>query len=281
MEDEEIALLASIRAAHPDEDTPRLVYADWLDEHDRHGHAEATREDVDLDRSAPNAGDTVDPEWSRRVDDHVRKVQENVKHWFDEDLGKWLNGARGTWRPTKRLIGFDRGMLVLRGSPLQFRDALRLPGLSPYVVGLEVIGPQGGYGDLAESIEGLAVSTVAFRSHDQYVHRVLEAYIGENGRQRGHAQDSVVRIKLGHGISNYLLSGFARWGKKKSLEEISVGPGPVGDGLSAWLDPNERRRLIDHLYDSSKNGNGIQPWQFQSKEVLKLIKYRTKIEWRQ
>jgi uncharacterized protein (TIGR02996 family) len=44
MSDED-AILAAI-AAHPDEDTPRLAYADWLDEHDRHIRAEFIRVQV-------------------------------------------------------------------------------------------------------------------------------------------------------------------------------------------------------------------------------------------
>src|SRR5437763_126594 len=40
--DDEAALLAAI-AAHPDEDTPRLAYADWLDEHGRPIRAEFIR----------------------------------------------------------------------------------------------------------------------------------------------------------------------------------------------------------------------------------------------
>ena len=36
------ALLAAI-LAHPDDDTPRLVYADWLDEHDEPDRAEFIR----------------------------------------------------------------------------------------------------------------------------------------------------------------------------------------------------------------------------------------------
>ncbi|MDY3560832.1 TIGR02996 domain-containing protein [Gemmata sp. JC673] len=42
MSDDEAALLAAI-GAHPDEDTPRLVYADWLDEHGRPERAEFIR----------------------------------------------------------------------------------------------------------------------------------------------------------------------------------------------------------------------------------------------
>ena len=43
------AFLAAIRA-HPEEDGPRLVYADWLDEHGRHDRAEFIRAQVALAR---------------------------------------------------------------------------------------------------------------------------------------------------------------------------------------------------------------------------------------
>ncbi|WP_439622894.1 TIGR02996 domain-containing protein [Gemmata sp.] len=46
------ALLAAI-CASPDEDTPRLALADWLDEHDRHAHAGFVRAQVELARTPP------------------------------------------------------------------------------------------------------------------------------------------------------------------------------------------------------------------------------------
>ena len=46
---EEEALLAAI-AAHPEEDTPRLVYADWLDEHGQPLRAEFIRVQVEVSR---------------------------------------------------------------------------------------------------------------------------------------------------------------------------------------------------------------------------------------
>jgi uncharacterized protein (TIGR02996 family) len=43
---EEAALLRAI-IANPDEDTPRLVYSDWLDENDRHDRAAFIRMQVE------------------------------------------------------------------------------------------------------------------------------------------------------------------------------------------------------------------------------------------
>jgi uncharacterized protein (TIGR02996 family) len=45
---EEAALLNAIYANH-DEDTPRLIYADWLDEHGRHDQAEFIRVQIRLE----------------------------------------------------------------------------------------------------------------------------------------------------------------------------------------------------------------------------------------
>ncbi|MBA4063483.1 MAG: hypothetical protein C0501_07175 [Isosphaera sp.] len=46
------ALLAAI-CADPDEDTPRLALADWLDEHDQHARAAFVRDQVELARTPP------------------------------------------------------------------------------------------------------------------------------------------------------------------------------------------------------------------------------------
>jgi uncharacterized protein (TIGR02996 family) len=51
---DEAALLAAI-LAHPDEDTPRLMYADWLDEHGRPERAEFIR--IQCDPSADEAAE--------------------------------------------------------------------------------------------------------------------------------------------------------------------------------------------------------------------------------
>lgn len=47
---DEPALLRAIRE-HPDDDTPRLIYADWLDEHGQPGRAEFIRVQCELSRT--------------------------------------------------------------------------------------------------------------------------------------------------------------------------------------------------------------------------------------
>jgi uncharacterized protein (TIGR02996 family) len=59
---DEAALLSAIRA-HADEDTPRLAYADWLDEHEQPEQAEFVRIQCRLVALSP-----ADPEWATIID---------------------------------------------------------------------------------------------------------------------------------------------------------------------------------------------------------------------
>jgi uncharacterized protein (TIGR02996 family) len=59
---DEAALLNAI-IAHPDEDTPRLAYADWLDENDRPRGAEFVRVQCRLADMSP-----AEPEWAALID---------------------------------------------------------------------------------------------------------------------------------------------------------------------------------------------------------------------
>jgi uncharacterized protein (TIGR02996 family) len=81
MDAEERALLAAI-VANPDEDTPRLVHADWLQEHDRPERAELIRAQIGLARSK---GDTASSaqrnEWNARVRE---LLQEHSREWRKE-----------------------------------------------------------------------------------------------------------------------------------------------------------------------------------------------------
>jgi uncharacterized protein (TIGR02996 family) len=58
------ALLAAIRA-QPDEDTPRLVFADWLEENDEPARAEFIRAQVELARTPPWEPFAVRCRWQR------------------------------------------------------------------------------------------------------------------------------------------------------------------------------------------------------------------------
>ena len=93
---DERALLASIWE-HPHEDTPRLVYADWLDEHDQHPRAEFIRVQCELARAGER------PELAKR---EAALWKAHAKAW-KVDLPKALQNApfrRGFVSPRRREV---------------------------------------------------------------------------------------------------------------------------------------------------------------------------------
>jgi uncharacterized protein (TIGR02996 family) len=80
MSDED-ALLSAI-AAQPEEDTPRLAYADWLDEHGHHTRAEFIRVQIDISRK-----ETLPRVLQNRYVDVWKRNQELIDHHRDELLG--------------------------------------------------------------------------------------------------------------------------------------------------------------------------------------------------
>ncbi|MBN9118489.1 MAG: TIGR02996 domain-containing protein [Planctomycetes bacterium] len=116
---DEAALLAAIRA-NPADDTTRLVYADWLDEHDRGERAELIRVQIELARPVPPEPSSLEVnlcssgEHARRVEEYraarVRRAELDRRErellttvklpvppgWaVGVGLGLWARGARG------------------------------------------------------------------------------------------------------------------------------------------------------------------------------------------
>jgi uncharacterized protein (TIGR02996 family) len=92
--DEQAALLAAI-VAEPDEDTPRLVYADWLQEHGDEEQATFIRDSVRL-------------EWLEDYeDDRRQKIAERLDDAVILNGAKWL-GELGV---TGSDLTYDRGMV--------------------------------------------------------------------------------------------------------------------------------------------------------------------------
>src|SRR5213078_3097387 len=99
------ALLAAIRQA-PADDAPRLVYADWLDEHGQPERAEFIRVQIEADRElAALSG-------SARVDEEDRRF------WAEPGRRKYgytpptVRVGRGKPRPVPP-TAFDRGQELL------------------------------------------------------------------------------------------------------------------------------------------------------------------------
>jgi uncharacterized protein (TIGR02996 family) len=105
--------------AHPDDDTPRLVYADWLQENDRSEEAEFIRIGCQLEALPPEH-----PDYAELV---VR--QEELKLWLGAHAprsapafaaGLSVNGGPEWWKSSYR--GFPRFLIF---------DGSSLPGLKP------------------------------------------------------------------------------------------------------------------------------------------------------
>lgn len=109
------ALLAAVRA-NPDDDLPRLVFADWLDENGDTDRAEFIRLQVEL----PRLIDAGDPRWM--VD---RQRAEELRR---EHGGRWTGGLRPLY--PNSLPAFARGFV----SKVYVRKSNDLPGW-PEVIG--------------------------------------------------------------------------------------------------------------------------------------------------
>ena len=80
------ALLAAI-LAEPDEDTPRLMYADWLDEEGEYERAELIRAQIELARTPDR--DAVP--WNPRV----AGLRATVRRILERRSAEWLDRLRG------------------------------------------------------------------------------------------------------------------------------------------------------------------------------------------
>ena len=110
MDSEERALLAAI-VAHPDEDTPRLVYADWLQEHDRAERAELIRAQIGLARTKGLEGfERQRHEWNSRARELLHR---HSKQWRKE-LPKF---PRVVWGPFERGVVESAALRIWEWTP--------------------------------------------------------------------------------------------------------------------------------------------------------------------
>lgn len=121
------ALLAAI-CANPDEDTPRLVYADWLDENGRHKHAELIRLQIAL------ATDWMPTAWSlenrRKYGRHQTVMGTQRKLFravFKEEFGTSLGGLGSSGATTSGYAHQSLGDSVIVGACRGFIHLIRCP----------------------------------------------------------------------------------------------------------------------------------------------------------
>lgn len=141
MHPEADALLDAI-FAEPDEDTPRLVYADWLEEHDQANYAAFIRMQCAAARHTfwtPEANDLweqIGRVWTRLADEWWEAT-----HWWGPDLD-----AIDFWR------GFPRHPVHVGMSQVIDRSAFWWPP-DPFLrLSIDTREDEGGYGILDEPV---------------------------------------------------------------------------------------------------------------------------------
>jgi uncharacterized protein (TIGR02996 family) len=95
---DEAALLAAIRD-DPEDDTPRLVYADWLD--DQGGESNADRAEyirLEIDLARAGVRRAAPPEWKEKQARSRSLFSKHYREWFPELFGRKniLRGVRGS-----------------------------------------------------------------------------------------------------------------------------------------------------------------------------------------
>jgi uncharacterized protein (TIGR02996 family) len=161
---DEAGFLAAIRA-EPDDDTHRLVYADWLDDQGGESsvaRAEYIRLSIELHRT--RTGRSFPPEWKAKQERALALFTRHSRDWFPELFGRknLLRGTRG--RPemargfpykvggrSPRLLAIgERLMQVAPFTELHLHE-LTSGGLQQFAAaswtgGLQKLGLSGGYG---------------------------------------------------------------------------------------------------------------------------------------
>ena len=127
---DEVALLRAIYA-NPDDDTPRLVYADWLDEHDQSERAELIRVEIELAKQ----DDTTD---------EFRTLYNRESELLKDHGGRWT-AHLAPFNDGALFIDFARGfpeIVEAHGAvPADFEVLHHLPGLRTLEVQNSTLSP--------------------------------------------------------------------------------------------------------------------------------------------
>src|SRR5438128_298175 len=106
--DQQAALLAAV-ADTPEEDTPRLILADWLEEHGESARAEFIRAECEYWRLP-----TYDP--------HREKLKRRMEQLQRRHQQAWWGSPPPTWE-----VNTDRGLLVVEVDESAVTELLRDP----------------------------------------------------------------------------------------------------------------------------------------------------------
>lgn len=225
------ALFAAI-LADPDEDTPRLAYADWLQEDGEHDRAEFIRVQVELARFTPNES----VPWNARA----VALRAREKALFAAHGASWLAPLRGSGGPLKHEVAhgqFRRGFVEVVWMPaawfVGWSDLLfRTTPVRELRVTETTVSQ---LADLAQVDEAARLGGLDLsdrRLGDEAVGTISAGRFGESFR--------VLRLR-GCGITDRGAFWLAREGRDWPLRELDVSHNPISrEGVAAL-----RRRYGD------------------------------------
>jgi uncharacterized protein (TIGR02996 family) len=220
--DEQRALWAAIRA-NPDDDTPRLVYADWLQENGEEDRAEFIRVQCALAAGShsANAQQALEAEEKQLLALHREK-------WLAPFVK--LFGSDRRWHPTDHwfaFCGFRRGLVcrhALDLDPLKLLAASR-DWLEPIEIERAVFGPSEFYRTVLKSVcRWCGASTFTAFSVGGAGDSDINAVIASKKLRRL----STLRLWIGR-VSNAGVKALAEWPHAAGLRELDLNINPISD----------------------------------------------------
>jgi uncharacterized protein (TIGR02996 family) len=170
MNPDQLPFLKAIKA-NPDDDTLRLVYADWLEEQGDEVQAGCVRGDVELKPFVMIGYDsyTYRALYEDRPEDEIKRYYRQVKvregdiltnrcEWFG--IGSRADSLSAWWRG----VSYRGGMVTLTGTPRELKSKVR-SRLGPWVLELVVRGEAGGAHDLVLAVQESGARYLSFSEH--------------------------------------------------------------------------------------------------------------------
>jgi uncharacterized protein (TIGR02996 family) len=186
----------------PDDDTPRLIYADWLDEHGDSARAELIRVQCQLAEMGLD-----DPRWPGLLIREEQLVAEHADEWLG-DLRQRVVG----WR-------FDRGFLTRIVVPLP--DYLRQPRMKPPPTVRQVV----------VDLKDVVIAAEAIRQVPEpiaCIYIILPLWMSIDGRLTLAMSDPSDRDMVDH------LASLLRCG----IEAVMADPDQIRDAIVSHYVPN-------------------------------------------
>jgi uncharacterized protein (TIGR02996 family) len=208
----------------PDDDLPRLIYADWLDEHGDPARAEFIRAQCTLARIPRNAKPRP-PDYRVLGERLTALLMANRSEWL-RPLAVWLRQLKVMWaggdvwvRSEREVQSRLRGLRFERGFPRELH--LHVDEAVQYI----------GADDRLEPVNSLRIAASGYEGCNPDWIALLGGWAG----------GPCVGMLTLEGATDEALAALAGTGALRSLESLGLGRGSVTDAgaitLAGWQDP--------------------------------------------